>query len=581
MINSITGKGNKQKVINEIELPDGSKINDSNNKADAFTNFFISIAAETQRKLDPAQNSYEHLVPINNHSIYLHPISPEEVVKVIKTLKNTNGINDIPVKLLKMIVNSVSNILAKILNLCMQSGVYPSSFKIACVTPIFKSGKRCCINNYRPISVLPIINKIFEKLLYAKVISFLRLHKIISENQYGFLKNLDTQQAALKLIDMVLPFLGTKTIGGTLFLDFSKAFDTVDHKILLNKLERYGIRGVVNKLFVSYLSGRSQCVSIDGNKSTLLPVTSGVPQGSVLGPLLFLLYANDLNYLLNEYNKILFADDTTVVCSSENPEQLLDKLRNVMNKIIDWSNYNKLSLNCDKTKLMIFTNRKIEIPPLIVKNREIEQVDCYKYLGMHIDSKLKYKIHVKKLTSKFSSLCYVSKKISYLMRPEAAKNFYYGMVQSKINYGLLVWGGAMFATQAFKRLKRLHNSIIFNLFSNHGENKYRDIGTICKRNKILNLENLYIFNANMCMFKMFNCNHLPYMFEKVRNLVTQHNYNTRNSGNYIVPAPIVQSVKCNYLYQAIKSWNSLPQAIKDINNFNKFKKTLKEHLFNN
>jgi hypothetical protein len=139
----------------------------------------------------------------------------------------------------------------------------------------------------------------------------------------------------------------------------------------------------------------------------------------------------------------------------------------------------------------------------------------------------------------------------------------------------------MFATQAFKRLKSLHNSIIFNLFSNHGENEYRDIATICKRNKILNLENLYIFNANMCMFKMFNCNHLPYMFDKVRNLVTQHNYNSRNRGNCIVPAPIVQSVKRNYLYQAIKSWNSLPQAIKDINNFNKFKKTLKEHLFNN
>jgi hypothetical protein len=229
---------------------------------------------------------------------------------------------------------------------------------------------------------------------------------------------------------------------------------------------------------------------------------------------------------------------------------------------------------------MIFTNRKIYIPPLIFNGKEIIRVGSYKYLGMHIDSKLKYKTHVKKLTSKFSSLCYVSKRINHLMRPEATKNLYYGMVQSKINYGLLVWGGVMFATQTFKRLIRLHNTIIFNLFSKVGEVKHRDINVICKRNKILNLEKLYKLNAMLCMYKMFNCNHMPYMFEKVRNLVSRHNHNTRNRQNHIPPIPIVQSVKCNYLYQAIKAWNLVPQNIKNINNLKKLKKEIKNYLLN-
>jgi hypothetical protein len=577
-INNVISKGNKFQVKEIETVPDGDTTNDKKTIANTFNNFFVSIGTDTQSELDPPLNNYD-IIPQNNNSITLNPTIAIEVDTLIKKLKNKNGLKDLPVSILKRISQDISPIITQLFNLSIEHDTYPSCLKTARVTPIFKKGNTSAVNNYRPISVLPTINKIFEKLLHKRLLSFLDKNNILSKNQFGFTKAKDTQQAALKLIQLALPSLGNKKICGTLFLDFSKAFDTVDHNLLLHKLNKYGIRGKANNLFASYLSGRKQFVGIDGINSEVLPVHVGVPQGSVLGPLLFILYTNDLNYLLEQYKKIFFADDTTVFIFNENPDELIKDLRKCTENIIDWCNYNKLSLNCTKTKLMIFTNRKVTFQPLIVKGKEIERVKSYKYLGLHIDEKLKHKIHLKKLTAKMSSLCYATSQINRLMQPDVAKMFYYGMVYSKINYGILVWGGALLATKGFKKLGRLHEKIIFNLMSMPGENRHNDINKICKRNGILKLVDVYKLNANTSMYKTLYSDYNPDEHDAImHNYVREHNYNTRNRDSFRLPFPRVKSVKINYLYQAINSWNQLPNDINLPMSMQLFKNKVKNHF---
>jgi hypothetical protein len=396
-INSITGRGKKSK-INEIETEPGIFSRAKKVIATSFNKFFTTIALLTQLRLGPPVENYENNIPLNPNTIILYESTSQEVFKIIKSLKNSNSLNDIPVKILKKVGYDLSPFISHLFNMCIGQGVYPTRLKSALVTPIFKKGDHSDMNNFRPISVLPVLNKIFEKMLHHRLNKFLRSSNILSDNQFGFTKGKDTQKAALKLIHEIMPSLGSKKISACLFLDFSKAFDSVPHDLLLRKLERYGIRGNALQLFTSYLENRSQCVTIDGVISEVLPVTAGVPQGSVLGPLLFITFANDINNLFEDIKKIIFADDTSLICSDENPQILIDKLHNSMSNVYDWCNYNKLALNCEKTKLMIFTNRKIDIPPLIVNGAEIELVTSFKYLGFWIDNKLKHNVHLKKLT---------------------------------------------------------------------------------------------------------------------------------------------------------------------------------------
>ena len=242
-----------------------------------------------------------------------------------------------------------------ITNFSFQTGVFPRELKIVNVVPIFKAGDEIVFANYRPVSVLPVFSKVPERLMYNRLIEYINENKLLYKYQFGFPKGKSTDMAALTLVDKISEALNNRDYAIGVFLDFSKEFDPVDHDILLKKLEKYGIQGAALDWFTNYLSNRLQYVTYNGAKSQREIIKCCVPQGSILGPLLFLLYINDLSTVSNDCFFVLFADDTNMFVTGKNTADMCVKFNNDLQEICEWLGYNKLSLNILKTHYMIFT----------------------------------------------------------------------------------------------------------------------------------------------------------------------------------------------------------------------------------
>ena len=294
--------------------------------------------------------------------------TPAEIVEIIRKMKpkSSSGLENISCRLMKDIFDIIAIPLTSLINQSLQSGIFPDKLKIAKVVPIFKAGKdniESYVHNYRPISLLSCFSKIFERVVYNQLYNHLQINKLLYESQYGFRKSHSTELAALELIDSIYTKLDQGKTPIAIFLDLSKAFDTIDHKILINKLHHCGCRNTSLNWFKSYLTERSQYVIINDTISKTLRITTGVPQGSVLGPLLSLIYINDLCRATDTFKYILFADDTNLIsntCSSKHNssqnhiDQISLSINVELGKISDWMSANKLSLNTSKSKFIIF-----------------------------------------------------------------------------------------------------------------------------------------------------------------------------------------------------------------------------------
>ena len=251
-------------------------------------------------------------------------------------------------------------------------------------------------NNYRPVSVLCVVSKIFEKIMYNRVTTFLEMFQILHGNQYGFRKKSSTHVALLTFIDKVIQAIENGEYAIGVFLDFSKAFDTVDHKILLDKLDHYGIRGCALSWFRNYLSHRYQYVTYNGSQSSQQLIKCGVPQGFILGPLLFLVYISDLCIVCKSTEPVLFADDTNLFSSGSNASSLQDGVNNDLAIIAEWLKVNKSSLNIKKTHFMCFSAKNKPGPciSLQIDGEALAEVNKSKFLGVIIDNKLSWKDHI-------------------------------------------------------------------------------------------------------------------------------------------------------------------------------------------
>ena len=340
----ISHKSSTPSSINKIKDKDGNVTSVPSKMSHIFNDFYVNVADGITKTIPLTRKSpLDYLSGRMRNSLFLAPVTLIEVNDLISILNPSKSVgpNSIPIKLLRIIGLSFSPLLALLVNQSFQSGIFPDKLKIAKVISLFKIGNPELPSNYRPISLLPVFSKIFEKLMYRRLYKFLEIHKVLYSLQFGFQENHSIDHAPMSLTEAIRNTLDNKRLGCGIFIDLQKAFDTVNHRILLSKMEHYGIRGCALEWFKSYLSNRKQYVFVNGSNSNLLPINCGVPQGSVLGPILFLIYINDLPNASKKLTFYLFADDTNIYHESKDLSDLIRIVNKELRLVKKWLDSNK------------------------------------------------------------------------------------------------------------------------------------------------------------------------------------------------------------------------------------------------
>ena len=406
----------KNTIKNTIFKHNDKEISNNNDIANHFNNYYLNMAKDLQKKITAqTRDPCSYMKDQNKSSIFLTPTNEDEIVQIISSLKNSaSGHDQIDAKIVKLIKHNISAPLVHICNLSFSQGQIPDDLKIAKVIPIYKKGDRSLFTNYRPISILPVFSKIIERLAYNRIVQFLEQNNILSENQFGFRKGRSTDTAILSLVESFYEAIEEDKIMIGLFIDFSRAFDTISHPILLKKLAYYGFRGIALEWVANYLCNRQQYVVHNNVKSRMGKIALGVPQGSILGPLLFLLYINDICNISKNVSTILFADDTNIFATGKNITEVTRIMNYEINLINQWIQSNKLSLNIDKTNYMIMSAPRSKIKTdecnIMIDGKNIVRVPRTKFLGIILDENMSWKYHIEYICNK------VSKCIGILLR---------------------------------------------------------------------------------------------------------------------------------------------------------------------
>ena len=415
--------------------------------ANCFNDYFSNIGSKLAEKIFPSKFHHLHYLKCSNPvSIFIKSTSTIEILNLISTLNNnkSSGPFSIPTDIFKMTGNIMASPLTEIINLSFSTGIYPNNLKIAKIIPVFKNkGSNLQCNNYRPISLLSNINKIFEKLMYTRLYNFLDIHNCIYNLQFGFREKHSTNHALFSITEKIREALDNNNFACGICIDLQKAFDTVDHNILLQKLNHYGIRGIANNWFNSYLSNRTQFVSINGFQSKTKNISIGVPQGSVLGPLLFLIYINDLNVAINYAIVHHFADDTNLLITGKSLKTIKKHTNIDLKLLCNWLKANKISLNSSKTEAILFRhpNKNIDYDlKLKIDGKRIFLTNSVKYLGIHLDPHLHWKYHIHELSMKLSRATGMLSKIRHYVSYNTLISIYYAIFSSHMTYGCQIWG---------------------------------------------------------------------------------------------------------------------------------------------
>ena len=380
-----------------------------------------------------------------NNSMFIGGVTEYDVTKVVKNLKKnvSKDCNDIDMTIIKTIIDEIVTPFTYICNQSFLSGTFPNKMKLAKVIPLYKNGNHNVFTNYRPVSLLPQFSKIPEKLFSGKLDAFIKKENILNESQCGFRSNRSTSMALLELIEEITSAVDKKKCTISVFIDLKKAFDTIDHKLLLTNLEHYGIRGVAYDMIKSYLCERKQYVSVNSCNSEAMNVVCGVPQGSILGHKLFILYVNDICNVSSLLRFVLFADDTNIFLSGDDVKEISKTLSKQLDKLNSWFAVNKLSLNVSKTNYMIFGNKKIDKYMNIcvrINGLSIDRVYNTKFLWVMIDDKLNWKEHITMIQSKISKTTAIIYKASHVLTERALYILYCSLALPYMTYCVEIWG---------------------------------------------------------------------------------------------------------------------------------------------
>ena len=545
---------NKQKKVWDIIKTETSKMSRTVGPLppkEQLNDFFSSVAGPSYTDLP----TYTNNISPAHQTFFLTPVTPMEIVTTINNLKTKTSMdtNYLNTTILKWSAGFVAEPLSEIINTCFEDAVVPTRMKVAKIIPIYKKGDPTDCSNYRPIAILPVFSKVLEATMLTRIMCFLHQQQILHENQYGFRKGRSTTDAVRSMLNLVWDAMENGEDTQAIMCDLSKAFDCVRHGNLLDKLESYGIRGQPLRLLKSYLHGRRQGVYAEGELSSLVNIDIGVAQGTLMGPMMFCLYMNDLPEYVST-SVILFADDTTLLTSDKHLETLQTKTERGLEEAEKWFNENGLKLNKDKTSSIYFTSKR---------NTSIEKTST-KLLGIMLDTRLTWLNHVDALVPALSTATYAIRRVRQIIGEDAALLSYHSLFHSRLTYGLELWGGSAHAERIFILQKKAVRAIRQVSWTTHCKPIFRHLN-------IITLPGAYIYQL------------LIRAKREASNKQTRGESTTRKLRNeQHLTVPFHRINMTSHQHRHLHLYNNLPSTwrAKPLNEFQRdMKKLLKEMAF--
>ena len=562
VISETLSRNKKSHEMPSVFNHEGHELADSVEIANAFNTYFANIGKNLSSQIDQSDTNADYklyLTSPTEEKMRFKCITTDYTMKAIEGLesKKSSGHDGISNTLLKAIKASISQSLTIIINQMLTTGMFPDAFKVSKVIPLYKKGDSSLLVNYRPISLLPTISKIFEKVIHDQLYDYFDKYNLLAEQQYGFRKQHSTEYAAVKLIDHVSKEMENRKTPTNVYIDLSKAFDTLTFDILLFKLKYYGVTDTALDLMRSYLTNRKQYVVFNGCQSDYSEIYTGVPQGSILGPLFISIYMNDLINVSNRLNFLMYADDTTIYFNLEEFEYL-NRERDInteLKKVNTWLKLNKLSLNAQKTKLMIFHRKQKQVDEINVQinGTQIERVKSFNFLGIMLDEKLTWKSHIEMVAKKISKVTGILYRPKNIFPENVLFVLYNSLIVSYINYGLLLWGVHV------HKLEHLQKKAL-RFMTNSGYISHTTLLLI--KHGLLNVRDMYKLKLLKFYYKL-SYDLLPPYFNYYIEVIKQKP--VRNLRQHYIHAPLIKRVyaECNPLFQLIQLINCLKSDFND------------------
>ena len=590
-IKTLTGANRNTDAIKKLDV-DGRVIEESSEMSEQFNCYFSSIADKLRNQLCHVNYDLSKLINFvasrkdPDVSFLVPAITSAQVSAIMMKISShkATGIDGISARLLRIGMPAIAPCIARLINLSMSTGKFPTRWKTAKVTPLFKGGALSDPSNYRPISVLPVLSKIIELHMYNSLYAFLTEQNLIYSRQSGFRKHHSTETALIKIVDELFFNLDRNKVSGLVLVDYAKAFNMVDHELLLKKLEVYGVKNQELNWCQSYLSDRKQVVCLDGNKSSVAFMRHGVPQGSILGPLFFILFINDLP--LHVSGTIdLYADDTTISASADvnNIPSLQSSLKTSFGEIQQWAMANKLPLNESKTKVLTVTGKRLA--PRIQQHasvilgtsqKALANVDCVSLLGLNIDSTLSFNAHADKVCKKLALRIAILRKIrTYLPLPQRIQ-YYNSIISPVMSYVSAIWSNCdkELLYRVFKLQKRAARVILY------AERMAPSVELFNRLKWIPFYEKCKIDKASI-MFKRIHGALPSYLNEHIPINNSRHSRTTRYS-NFNVLCPRYNRETeggRTFLVTGTKIWNEIPLRIRMADSIRCFKHNMWTNIF--
>ena len=541
---------------------------------DTFNEFFSSIGEKVAASINTAHPNLSF--PDSIYTFKFSPVTSEFVEQVLGKLpeQSKNDILGFDTKLLKMTKNIISVSLCIFFNMSLVHGYLPKDWKVALVTPAYKGNGD---QNYRPLSVIAHLAKLIEKCVHKQLVDFLYSHSFISKDQFAYLKNHSTSHCLHRLVDDILENTNFKEKTALCFIDIRKCFDTINHEILLQKLQKYGIRNKVLKWFSSYLKDRSQVVCKNNILSEVKSVNIGVPQGTILAPILFLLYVSDLSNVINSANINVFADDVVIYSSNESITILKSNLQKTLDSVFEWYSTNKLMLSIEKCNIMLINSnpfQQLKDFTLNLGEKTLTKVESTKYLGLHLDDKLKWHEHLKSIATKVNINNARLRRLNKVLPLDIRTKIHNSVNIPILDYASTVWGD--FSTHVHDFITRLEHKCAraitgkYDYIHTRGADIMNEINVSKFNDRLKYQKSLLMYKAIHGTAPDFIKNYITFKSD-----ITHRQLRSSDNLELYIPKPTKHIFTKSLQYSGPHLWNTLPKHIKKSKSLSEFKRLYK------